>query len=87
MNRSSLRSTLTGAALGLTWGAGFRGWMIVIAGNVSSFTWSGTFAGIRYRRRWSVPYSAGQSTHDRLAAHRSDAGWHSRRCCLLLRPP
>lgn len=46
MNRSSLHSTLAGAALGLTWGSGFRAWMIGIAGPASTFTWSGTFAGI-----------------------------------------
>jgi hypothetical protein len=46
MNRSLVRSTLLGAGLGLAWGAGWRGWMAVIAGDASSFTWSGTFAGI-----------------------------------------
>ena len=46
MNRSLIRGTLLGAGLGLTWGAGWRGWMAVLAGEGSRFTWSGTFAGV-----------------------------------------
>lgn len=46
MDRSLVHSTLLGAGLGLGWGAGWRGWMAVLAGDGSSFTWSGTFAGI-----------------------------------------
>lgn len=46
MNQSLVRSTLLGAGLGLAWGAGWRGWMAVLAGEASRFTWSGTFAGI-----------------------------------------
>jgi hypothetical protein len=46
MSRSLVRSTLLGAGLGLSWGAGWRGWMAVLAGDASSFSWSGTFAGI-----------------------------------------
>lgn len=46
MNRSLVRSTLLGAGLGLAWGAGWRGWMAVLAGEASRFTWSGTFAGV-----------------------------------------
>lgn len=46
MNRSLVRSTLLGAGLGLVWGAGWHGWMAVLAGEASRFTWSGTFAGV-----------------------------------------
>lgn len=46
MKRSPLCSALLGAGLGLGWGAGWRSWMAVLAGEASSFTWSGTFAGI-----------------------------------------
>jgi hypothetical protein len=46
MNRSLVRSTLLGAGLGLAWGVGWRGWMAVLAGESSRFTWSGTFAGV-----------------------------------------
>jgi hypothetical protein len=46
MNRSLVRSTLLGAGLGLAWGAGLRGWMAVLAGDASHFSWSGTFAGV-----------------------------------------
>ena len=46
MQVSLVRVTLLGAILGLAWGAGLRGWMVVIAGGFSSFTWSGTFVGI-----------------------------------------
>lgn len=46
MSRALVRSSLIGAGLGLAWGAGWRGWMAVLAGDASSFTWSGTFAGI-----------------------------------------
>jgi hypothetical protein len=38
MNRSLVRSTLLGTGLGLAWGAGWRGWMAVLAGDASSFT-------------------------------------------------
>lgn len=43
---SLARFTLTGASLGLAWGAGLRGWMAVLSGGISSFSWSGTFMGI-----------------------------------------
>lgn len=46
MSRSPVRSMLLGAGLGLAWGAGWRGWMAVLAGEASRFTWSGTFAGV-----------------------------------------
>ncbi len=46
MDRSLVRSTLLGAGLGLAWGAGWRSWMAVLAGEASRFTWSGTFAGV-----------------------------------------
>lgn len=46
MDRALVRRTLLGAGLGLAWGAGWRGWMAVLAGDASSYTWSGTFAGI-----------------------------------------
>ncbi len=46
MQVSRARVTLLGAILGLAWGAGLRGWMAVIAGGSSSFTWSGTFVAI-----------------------------------------
>lgn len=46
MSRSPVRSTLLGAGLGLAWGVGWRGWMAVLAGEASRFTWSGTFAGV-----------------------------------------
>jgi MFS family permease len=46
MSRSPVRSTLLGAGLGLAWGTGLRGWMAVLAGEASHFTWSGTFAGV-----------------------------------------
>ena len=46
MSRSLVRSTLLGASLGLAWGTGWRGWMDVLAGEASRFTWSGTFAGV-----------------------------------------
>lgn len=48
MSRSLAHSTLLGAGLGLAWGAGLRGWMAVLASDASSFTWSGTFAGILF---------------------------------------
>lgn len=46
MSQSPVRSTLLGAGLGLAWGAGWRGWMAVLAGEASRFTWLGTFAGV-----------------------------------------
>ena len=46
MSQSLVRSTLIGAGLGMAWGAGLRGWMAVLAGDASNFTWSGTFAGV-----------------------------------------
>lgn len=46
MSRSPVCSTLLGAGLGLAWGTGWRGWMAVLAGEGSHFTWSGTFAGV-----------------------------------------
>jgi hypothetical protein len=39
MSQSPVRSTLLGAGLGLAWGAGWRGWMAVLAGEASRFTW------------------------------------------------
>jgi hypothetical protein len=41
-----MRITLCGAALGLVWGAGLRGWMAVLAGEQSRYTWSGTVLGV-----------------------------------------
>jgi hypothetical protein len=38
-----MKLTLFGATLGLAWGAGLRGWMAVLAGEASVFTWAGTF--------------------------------------------
>ena len=46
MQVSLVRVTLLGAILGLAWGAGLRGWMAVVAGRPSSFSWSGTFIAI-----------------------------------------
>lgn len=46
MDQPLIRSTLLGAGLGLAWGAGWRGWMAVLAGEASHFTWSGTFVGV-----------------------------------------
>lgn len=46
MNRHYVRSVLVGAGLGFAWGAGWRGWMAALAGSASSFSWSGTFAGV-----------------------------------------
>lgn len=41
-----MRMAFIGATLGLAWGAGLRGWMAILAGGASSFTWSGTFMGV-----------------------------------------
>jgi hypothetical protein len=41
-----MKTTLYGAALGLAWGAGMRGWMAVLAGEASRYTWSGTVLGV-----------------------------------------
>lgn len=41
-----MRIILCGAALGLAWGAGLRGWMAVLAGESSRYTWSGTVLGV-----------------------------------------
>jgi hypothetical protein len=44
-----LKRVLVGSALGVAWGASLRGWMawlVADLGDVSRFTWSGTFAGI-----------------------------------------
>jgi hypothetical protein len=46
MNRPGMGVTLIGAGLGLAWGVGLRGWMAVLAGDASRFTWPGTFAGV-----------------------------------------
>lgn len=46
MKQPLIHSTLLGAGLGLAWGAGWRGWMAVLAGDATHFTWSGTFAGV-----------------------------------------
>jgi hypothetical protein len=46
MNLKNSRSILVGAGLGLAWGAGWRGWMAAFAGSASTFSWSGTFAGV-----------------------------------------
>lgn len=41
-----MRLILGGATLGLAWGAGLRGWMAVLAGEQSRYTWSGTALGV-----------------------------------------
>jgi len=38
-----MRTVAVGALLGLTWAAGLRGWMVDLAGDDSTFTWTGTF--------------------------------------------
>lgn len=43
---SGAASVLIGALLGLTWAAGFRGFMVEIAGSDSVFGWYGTFVGV-----------------------------------------
>lgn len=44
--RSGVTSVLTGALLGLAWAAGFRGFMVEVAGDGSVFGWYGTFAAV-----------------------------------------
>lgn len=39
-------SVLIGALLGLTWAAGFRGFMVELAGSASVFGWYATFVGV-----------------------------------------
>lgn len=41
-----MKLTLFGATLGLAWGASLRGWMAVLAGDASDFTWAGTFVAV-----------------------------------------
>jgi MFS family permease len=43
---SAAVSVLIGALLGLTWAAGFRGFMVEIAGSDSVFGWYGTFGAV-----------------------------------------
>lgn len=43
---SAAASVLIGALLGLTWAAGFRAYMVEIAGDASVFGWYATFVGI-----------------------------------------
>ena len=43
---SAAASVLIGALLGLTWAAGFRGFMVEIAGGASVFGWYATFVGV-----------------------------------------
>lgn len=43
---SAAASMLIGALLGLTWAAGFRGFMVEIAGSTSVFGWYATFVGV-----------------------------------------
>lgn len=43
---SAAGSVLVGALLGLTWAAGFRGFMVEIAGDASVFGWYATFVGV-----------------------------------------
>lgn len=43
---SPAASVLIGALLGLTWAAGFRGFMVELAGSESVFGWYGTFVGV-----------------------------------------
>ncbi|MDQ7879528.1 hypothetical protein Q9R08_16160 [Microbacterium sp. QXD-8] len=44
--RSAATDVLIGALLGLTWAAGFRGFMVEIAGDDSVFGWYATFVGV-----------------------------------------
>ena len=47
--KAMTRRIAVGALLGLTWGAGLRSWMVVLAlefGERPHFTWQGTFGGI-----------------------------------------
>jgi hypothetical protein len=37
------KTVAVGALLGLTWAASLRGWMVDLAGDGSTFTWTGTF--------------------------------------------
>ncbi len=37
------KTVAAGALLGLTWAASLRGWMVDLAGDGSTFTWTGTF--------------------------------------------
>lgn len=46
MSQLPVHRALLGTGLGLAWGAGWRGWMAVLAGDASRFSWSGTFAGV-----------------------------------------
>ncbi|HWH97429.1 MAG TPA: hypothetical protein VNS80_03600 [Pseudolysinimonas sp.] len=43
---STAASVLIGALLGLTWAAGFRGFMVEVAGEASVFSWYATFVGV-----------------------------------------
>ncbi len=38
-----MKTVAVGALLGLTWAAGLRGWMVDLAGDDSTVTWTGTF--------------------------------------------
>lgn len=38
-----MKTIAVGALLGLTWAASLRGWMVDLAGDESTFTWTGTF--------------------------------------------
>lgn len=38
-----MKPIVVGALLGLTWAASLRGWMLDLAGDDSTFTWTGTF--------------------------------------------
>lgn len=44
--RAALAPIAVGAVAGLAWAAGFRGFMVEIAGAESAVEWTGTFAGI-----------------------------------------
>ena len=43
---SAAVSVLIGALLGITWAAGFRGYMVELAGEESTFSWYATFVGL-----------------------------------------
>jgi hypothetical protein len=38
-----MTTVAVGALLDLIWAAGLRGWMVELAGDDSTFTWTGTF--------------------------------------------
>jgi hypothetical protein len=69
MAMARIRLILLGAVVGLTWAASLRGYMMVLAGPTSTFTFSGTF-GIILPAGTLTGALLGWAEYQRRAGHR-----------------